>query len=383
MNKNDKQSAIYGYGLTPGKFTVASLPQEIPSNLRYVSQVAAGESHAIFLLGTGQIMVCGSNHDGQLGLPKEEGKGIVSEPKLNKVELPNEDNIMITEIACGSNHSVLLAKSAQSPKLVILMGSESGLFGESVYGARAPQVSLTLPADQNEIEHIYASFGRSLAVTEQGKIYLWGEDFTGTRMEKPTMIYDFKAKIISFAAGYTHALCVNDKFDVFSWGDGTMGELGHGDFGNSSEPKKIAYFEEKKLKIMKVAAGAGFSLALCDHGEIYAFGSNSMRECGKIGDRFETPISLHMFTEEKTKAIDIFCGRNHAACITNEGEIYTWGDASAGMLGHSEKMISSAPKKLEVLVGNEITAVGLGHQYSVVVTGPYEHGLKNASTVVA
>ncbi len=144
---------------------------------------------------------------------------------------------------------------------------------------------------------------------------------------------------------------------------------------------------------MKVAAGARFSVVLDSAGIIYTFGCNTVKECGKQGDRVEVPGKLDISSDEKAKGFEIFCGYSHTACITSiilgkyrtvdEAEVYTWGDASDGKLGHSVNELSAEPKLVETLAGSAVTAVGLGKQYSIFVTGSYGHSIKSKSSVVA
>ena len=44
---------------------------------------------------------------------------------------------------------------------------------------------------------------------------------------------------------------------------------------------------------------------------------------------------------------DISCGEEHAALMTSEGHIYTWGYGHDGQLGHNSKTHLTAPKRIE------------------------------------
>jgi len=34
------------------------------------------------------------------------------------------------------------------------------------------------------------------------------------------------------------------------------------------------------------------------------------------------------------QVVDVACGQQHTACITKDGEVYTWGNGKNGALGH-------------------------------------------------
>jgi alpha-tubulin suppressor-like RCC1 family protein len=92
-------------------------------------------------------------------------------------------------------------------------------------------------------------------------------------------------KIKFLALGLFHALALSDDGEVFSWGSGASGQLGHNKLLNDvnillheKEPLKIAEFEDKK--IMQISAGAKHSLALSQDGALYAWGCNKKGQLG-------------------------------------------------------------------------------------------------------
>ena len=64
--------------------------------------------------------------------------------------------------------------------------------------------------------------------------------------------------------------------DVYTWGDGSYYDLGHGNMTNLSYPKKV----EKLPKIKMVAKGENHTLALDVDGNVWGWGNNSNYECG-------------------------------------------------------------------------------------------------------
>ncbi len=169
-------------------------------------KVAVGDSHAIFLLGNYQIMVCGSNQYGQLGLPKDEVPELLESPKISPVKFCDDTDLHISDIACGANHTLLLGKTAAGEKRLLVCGSEAGLGFGDLQDKFTP--TLQPVAEGFDIDKIYASFNRSLAYNEQGKIYIWGEDFANDRVDHSKLFHDFQQKILSFAVGYLHGLAV-------------------------------------------------------------------------------------------------------------------------------------------------------------------------------
>ena len=46
-------------------------------------------------------------------------------------------------------------------------------------------------------------------------------------------------KIANVSAGFTHALAVTTKGQVFSWGSGNFYQLGHGNKNDEKQPKLV------------------------------------------------------------------------------------------------------------------------------------------------
>ena len=66
--------------------------------------------------------------------------------------------------------------------------------------------------------------------------------------------------------------------DVYTWGDGSYWDLGHGSADNSNVyyPKKV----EGLPKIKQVAKGKNHTLALDIEGNVWGWGNNSSGELG-------------------------------------------------------------------------------------------------------
>ena len=54
---------------------------------------------------------------------------------------------------------------------------------------------------------------------------------------------------------------------------------------------------------------------------------------------------------------DIACGSSHSACITSNGELYTWGQGDNGRLGHGDSTTQLRPKLVRIISSNWIIIV--------------------------
>ena len=74
-----------------------------------------------------------------------------------------------------------------------------------------------------------------------------------------------------------HFICKTMLKKVYTWGQNTKGQLGHGNYQQitQSTPKFVEYFGKKKILVAQVGATAYGSVVLDYNGKIYWFGSNA------------------------------------------------------------------------------------------------------------
>lgn len=58
--------------------------------------------------------------------------------------------------------------------------------------------------------------------------------------------------------------------------------------------------------------------------------------------------------------VDIACGGAHSAAITATGQVYTWGKGRYGRLGHGDSEDQLKPKLVEALLGFRVVDIACG-----------------------
>ena len=95
--------------------------------------------------------------------------------------------------------------------------------------------------------------------------------------ELVTTLQDFK--IVQVVCGYNHTAALSEDGYVFTWGyGGNMfhpGALGNGDYSSQPTPVVVDYLYDTGIKIVKLASGSTFMVALSDTGELYSWGDGS------------------------------------------------------------------------------------------------------------
>lgn len=74
--------------------------------------------------------------------------------------------------------------------------------------------------------------------------------------------------------GAHHAVALDAKGVVFSWGLNDRGQLGLGDKKNRREPTRVLAL--KRHVIVDIAAGRDFSAAVDENGRVFCWGRNDI-----------------------------------------------------------------------------------------------------------
>ncbi|XP_015214850.2 alsin isoform X1 [Lepisosteus oculatus] len=116
--------------------------------------------------------------------------------------------------------------------------------------------------------------------------------------------------------------------EVWSWGRGKEGQLGHGDILPRLQPLCIKSLNSKE--IIRVAAGAHHSLALTAQSQLFSWGSNSSGQLGHM----ESPTTIPRLTKmsEGIRVWDVAAGQQHTLLLAD-------GDCFQPILYYSGKQV--------------------------------------------
>ena len=97
------------------------------------------------------------------------------------------------------------------------------------------------------------------------------------------------------------------------------------------------------IKKLAINSGGKHCLALSSEGEVFSWGEG---EDGKLGHGNRTGCDRPRVIEtlRGTEVVEIAAGGAHSACITSTGELYTWGKGRYGRLGHGDSDDQMRPK---------------------------------------
>jgi alpha-tubulin suppressor-like RCC1 family protein len=361
------------------------------NNVR-IETVSAGSLHSLAIDANGHVYSWGFGAEGSLGTGSTENE-------VRPVSIKDEGDLFgkrVIGVAAGESHSLAVDDNG----VTYSWGNGDtgalgiGTFADEEYTETRP-VSISENGDLVGKTVISVSAGSefSLALDSQGGLYSWGFGERGrlglgseSVVFSPTMVNGFgdissDTVIISISAGGSHALAVDENGTVYAWGDGEDGRLGTGAGTNELEPVSLANAGDLSgKKIVRVAAGHNFSLALDENGVIYSWGLGNLGRLGTGSVTSElTPVSLAASGDlAGQNIIAITAGDQHAFALDDGGSVYAWGGNANGQLGDGSTDDSSTPRNISIVSQRTITGVSAGGSHSLAtddIDGAYSWGL--------
>ena len=289
------------FNLTPGMFD-QSYVQEDPRKLlksKKFGQVAIGDKFMLGLTHDGDVFGWGQDFMGPVEAAGSSSSSAAasasassssSPPQSNEpLALPFPSGVKVKYIAAGTRHAAAIDTEGR----VLTWG-----FGGDWYKGGG------------QLGH------GSLDSLSKPKYIEW--------------LREYGAKIKSVSCGNSHTIFLTTDGEVLSCGVGEYGRLGTGSSSNSTTPSSLASLINET--IVQVAAGNSHSIALDKNGNMYTWGRN---DAGQLGHS-DTFIDIYSI-EELPRMIEspalkgqtvchVAAGNRRCAAVTHEGNLFVWGN---------------------------------------------------------
>ena len=186
------------------------------------------------------------------------------------------------------------------------------------------------------------------------------EDEANPRMLMGGIGYGIRIVQVSAGGGLVrvaHSLLLTETGRVMSFGTGQYGALGHGFSPGKQLPDVLRprYIEALGgIRCTNVAAGELHSAVTTADGDVYTWGDGF---CGQLGHGDKSPqpapVQVTKGDLEDEAVCQISCGARHTIAVTEDGEVFTWGLGHYGVLGRSYTPFDHEPTGALVALGVE------------------------------
>uniref|UniRef100_A0A7N0U0J9 Uncharacterized protein n=1 Tax=Kalanchoe fedtschenkoi TaxID=63787 RepID=A0A7N0U0J9_KALFE len=238
-----------------------------------------------------------------------------------------------------------------------------------------------------DVHHIACGVRHAAIVTRQGELFTWGEESGGQLghgvcrdVIQPCLVESLAAYSVDFAScGQFHSCAVTMTGELYTWGNGThnVGLLGHGNDVSHWIPKRISGSLEG-LQVASVACGPWHTALITSTGQLFTFGDGTFGALGH-GDRVTVSLPKEVESLSGLRTIAVACGVWHTAAVVEvivahssssitSGKLFTWGDGDKNRLGHGDKEPRLEPTCVPALIDYDFSKIACGHSLTVGLT---------------
>ncbi len=361
----------------------------------YQPQISGGAWFGVAANPDGRVVSWGSNDLLQLG------DGGVSGPS-------SASPVFVTDTPFGADTTNIIAVSAGLRHCVALKGDGSvWSWGGNVSGALGRNVA---PPSYNGTEEgspgqvfyangtpltgvkaVSAGQDYSLALLANGKVVAWGVATQGvlgdggflSMSERPSAAFVEKAnpsgshldKIVAISAGRTHALALDSKGLLWTWGSGNYGTLSDAN-GGGNLPLGRAERISALSGIVQIATGLNYSVALGADGKVWTWGYNDKGQLTLPSGTTYTSVPSVVKAPggaDLDGIVAIAAHTDRTVALRYDGTAWMWGSTEGGpggshFTGHAEQVLDGSGNPLV-----NVVAVGAGatYRYAVQADGTF------------
>ena len=278
-----------------------------------VTKISTGFQHTLVCTDQGVCLSFGRGKDGQLG--HNHFKNVAAPTVIGSLR-----DVFVIDVAAGLAHSCVISRPHD--RYVFSMGKND--IGQLGVGYCRPSrlCKPTLVKNSVEIAPVCVSAGylHTAVLSEDGTIWTWGDNSYGqcghglvpdmhteatrrnadSKME-PKIILSLQQVLVSHVAlGAYHTAAITETGDIFTCGRGDMGQLGLGEYKDSASMTIVDGLAE--MEVTDVACGAEHTVVCTEDGKVFAFGSNRYSQLGVLRPGQEALLEINSPSRPNTSS---------------------------------------------------------------------------------
>lgn len=218
---------------------------------------------------------------------------------------------------------------------------------------------LTVESDEiyDRVSDSYITKSSFYAITENGELYVWGDNSDGQlgigntdNQTKPIKVTGITGKIKELGTYTVYGLsiygssiyAITEDGSLYAWGNNYFSTLGLGDRVDRNTPTKV----NLPGKIKELRSYFNSVYALMEDSSLYTWGKNTHGRLG-LGSN-EEQISTPTLVTGINGTIKELINDSSIYAITEDNSLYAWGSNDSGQLGVGDEVHKNIPTKVNL-----------------------------------
>jgi len=363
----------------PQRTLLEALDLHSTADQENVFMVSAGYAHAACVTRNGSVYTWGCGENGQLGIAR-----IQPYSRPQRVYSVLHERSPATMIACGDNYTLMLTAAGHvwgcGDNLCFQLGIENTTNPLRTPYCNVAEFTIIPPArfdcgdGHTGVSFIAAAQFHSVAVgRDNGMLWTWGQCSVGrlghgdghsnSVAKLPTAIQEstFDEPIVSAFVTRTFTMAVTATGVLWASGKSEHGALGLGEIKECHRFKRVGGPEYFRDQLRSVACSSHHSVIVTRNGSIWVCGDKNSHCLGFDADEqdYSRPLRMHYASFDR-KALELVSAYGtRSVAVTTDGGLYTWGCEPAAVrtglcLAAEDRTVYYSPDtKMDVIVQYE------------------------------
>ena len=368
----NNQGGQVGNGSSGTNTSAPGDPIDFGANMTAVA-FDMGYYHSCAILNDGSVKCWGFNSRGQLG------------------DGTTTDRSTPTAVDLGANMTAVAISAGERNTCAILNDGSVKCWGENGGGQlgdgtttdRTSPVAVDLPVGMTAVM-ISTAYINTCAVLNDGSLYCWGDNTygqigDGTTTDRLSPVQVGTDTWIGAVGNKLGTCGIKSDRSLWCWGYNGWGTVGDGTTTDRTEPVEVDLGANKTVRAIADIDAMNFNVcAILNDGVTKCWGENY--DGYGVGGVFlgvsgqqNSPTTVSAFDYLGQGIRTIESGLRHSCAITNDGQLYCWGNNADGQVGNGNpsgwSTVVNVPLDLDPNVTAESVALGNWHTCAILNDG--------------
>ena len=271
--------------------------------------------------------------------------------------------IMTVMLVVGLCPGIALARPNESNGELVLGTSGALVAPEALaISEKSAEALQALTGDGSEIVQAVVKTGHSAAITSDGSLWMWGENYYGSIGDGTTESCPLPKRVmvgvVQVSIGDRRTAALKSDGTLWAWGKDAMAPTySHRHISANSPMTPTLIMDD----VVETAWGDTTAAAIKSDGSLWMWGENGSGQVDpSSSDSWITTPTCVM-----RDVVHVAVGSENSAAVKSDGSLWMWGDNADGQLGIGSKEVQQAP--VEVMDGVSLVALGSSPSCSAAI----------------